>query len=107
MVVSRKQEEAPGWAWSCQNRRNIHRASSLLPPSSPVGAASRDRWVPALDDWWAVGTCLMAPLTGWTAVLINHLGHSGMASFCNSQVRGELENYTVKPGFGDHGILGP
>lgn len=56
VIVSGKQDAAPGWACiSCQNGRNVHCASSLLLPSSPVGAASKDRWVPALETW-----CLLA-----------------------------------------------
>lgn len=33
--------------------------------------ASAGRWVPDCESWWAVGMCLMALLTGRTAVLVS------------------------------------
>lgn len=94
VVVSRQQEEAPGWAWiSCQDGRSVHWASSPPPPSSPVGTTSRGRWVSGLRSWWAVRMHLMAPLSGWTAVLVRRPRPEGMLCFCDCRVRGgELPN---------------
>lgn len=48
-------------------------------PEAQWGQPEEDRWVPDLEIWWAVGTSLMAPLTGgsWAHALSQALGTVG------------------------------
>lgn len=71
MVVSQKEEEAPCWARiSCGNERHIHYAIQPAATQQLSGGSPRGQMGFWPQELWAVRTCLRAPLTSWTAVLV-------------------------------------